>query len=103
MSARLPLYLHSPLERARARDHLVACTKLAADAIVLVAMRERRCERLADCLRREREALMLDRAQADEAEKLLARAVGELVRTHAPSRAVTRRHAEGPTEPERAP
>ena len=72
--------------RTEAHADLAAAFTLAVDTIELVALRERRCLRLADALRHERDALEANRADADEAEALLVRAAGRYEATRRPAR-----------------
>lgn len=81
-----PIYIAPYVERAKARADLAAAFSLVTDTITLLAMRERRVERLLEALRRERDGLASDKRGADEAERLLARAGDRYKATHQSAR-----------------
>lgn len=82
----MKFFVRSKAERERVRQRvldatasLAECTELVCGAIEVVAERERRIAWLAARMRAERDALLEARAVADESERLLGRAAGELV------------------------
>lgn len=86
MSNVLPLFVSPFPLRAAARAERIAAENLATETILLVAMRERRIERLLEALRRERDGLASDKAKATEAERLYCRAADRYRAVHRPAR-----------------